>query len=162
MNDLEVSGAKLGFLRFNILNSGVEDKPNLVPGDEGIPTIRNFRFSNIKVHDIPILVDGSSIDPKKPLEGFSLTNVTGTCGNTAPADRPRGFPEHIPAMISLANIHNAVLSGINVKVTDFKGPMLATYNVTGKGLAGAVELAQADRPKVPEPIQPPPTPYVLH
>lgn len=42
MNDLEVSGAKLGFLRFNILNSGIADTPNLVPGDEGIPTIKNF------------------------------------------------------------------------------------------------------------------------
>ena len=161
MNDLEVSGAKLGFLRFNILNSGVEDKPNLVPGNEGIPTIRNFRFSNIKVHDVPILVDGSSIHPKKPLEGFSLTNVTGTCGNTAPADRPRGFPERIPAMISLANIHNAVLSGIHVTVTDFKGPMLATYNVTGTGLTGAVQLAEADRPKVPDAVALRTEPYVL-
>lgn len=161
MNDLEVSGAKLGFLRFNILNSGIEDKPNLVPGDAGIPTIRNFRFSNIKVTDVPVLVDGASIHPKKPLEGFTLTNVTGTCGDIPTTDRPRGFPTHIPAMIALANIHNAVLSGINVKVEDFKGPMLATYNVTGTGLKGAVELPEADRPKVPDPIPAPESPYKL-
>lgn len=163
MNDLEVSGAALGFLRFNILNSGVEDKPNLVPGDAGIPTIRDFHFSNIKVTDEPILVDGSSIDPKKPLEGFSLTNVTGTCGNIPPsAERPRGFPTKTPAMITLANIHHAVLNGIKVKVTDFKGPLLATYNVTGTGLAGATPLDPKDMAKVPDPILPPATPYQLH
>ncbi len=163
MNDLEVSGAKLGFLRFNILNSGVEDKPNLVPGDEGIPTIRNFHFSNIKVTDEPVLVDGTGIHPGKPLEGFSLTNVTGTCGTMpAPGEKPRGFSDKIVAMITLANINHAVLSGIKATVTDFKGPMLATSNVTGTGLAGAAKIDAADMPKVPDPIVPPATPYQLH
>ena len=163
MNDLEVSGAKMGFLRFNILASGVTDTPNLVPGDAGIPTIKNFHFSNIKVTDVPMLVDGVAIHPKKPLEGFSLTNVTGTCGNTPPAgEKPRGFPDKIPAMIALAYVHHAVLSGIKVKVTDFKGPLLATSNVTGTGLTGAVKIDAADMPKVPDPILPPATPYKLH
>jgi polygalacturonase len=162
MNNLEVSGAKLGFLRFNILNSGTEDKPNLVPGPDGIPSVKNFHFSNIKVTDLPMLVDGVGIHPSKPLEGFSLTNVTGTCGNIAAGEKPRGFPDKVPAMIALANIHHAVLSGIKVTVTDFKGPLLATSNVTGTGLTGATTIAAADMPKVPDPILPPPTPYLLH
>jgi polygalacturonase len=162
MNDLEVSGATLGFLRFNILNSGIEDKPNLVPGNDGIPTIKNFHFSNIKVTDVPILVDGSSIHPNKPLEGFSLTNVTGTCGKIPTTERPRGFPEKVPAMISLAYINHAVLNGINVKITDFKGPLLATLDVTGTGLNGAAKLTPADMAKVPDPILPPATPYKLN
>jgi polygalacturonase len=141
MNDLEVSGAKNGFLRFNILNSGIADPANLVPGDEGIPTIKNFHFSNIKVTDVPVLVDGVGIHPNKPLDGFSLTNVTGTCGKG----------------ISLANIKNAKLS--NIKVTGFEGPLLSTYNVTGTGLTGATKLEAA---KTPDPIQPQPTPYILH
>jgi hypothetical protein len=150
-------------LRFNILNSGVTDPANLVPGDAGIPTIRNFHFSNIKVTDEPVLVDGTGIHPKKPLEGFSLTNVTGTCGTIPPPDqRPRGFSDKTVAMITLANIKNAVLSGIKVKVTDFKGPMLATSNVTGTGLTGAVKIDAADMPKVPDPILPSATPYQLH
>ena len=49
--------------------------------------------------DVPILVDGSSIHPKKPLEGFSLTNVTGTCGKIATGEKPRGFPEKVPARL---------------------------------------------------------------
>ena len=144
MNDLEVSGARNGFLRFNILNSGIADTPNLVPGDEGIPTIRNFEFRNIKVTDVPELVHGSDIDPHKPLDGFVLENVTGTC--------KKG--------ISLANIKNAHLSGI--KVTGFDGPLLSTYNVTGTGLAGAKPLDPATMAKVPDPILPPATPYQLH
>lgn len=163
MNDLEVSGATLGFLRFNILNSGTEDKPNLVPGDDGIPTIKNFNFSNIKVTDVPILVDGSSIHPKKPLDGFSLTNVTGTCGTIPqPSAKPRGFPDKVPAMITLAYINHAALSGIKVTMANFKGPLLATHDVTGTGLEGAKPLDPADMAKVPDPIQPPAEPYKLH
>jgi polygalacturonase len=37
-DDLDVSGTDGGFLRFNILNSGIQDQAP-VPGDEGIPTI---------------------------------------------------------------------------------------------------------------------------
>lgn len=140
MNDLEVSGAQQGFLRFNILNSGKQDKFP-VPGDEGIPTIRNFRFSNIRVTDMPTLVDGVGIHPHKPLEGFSLTNVTGTC--------TKG--------IFLANIHRAQLSGIHV--TGYSGPLLNTWQVTGTGLTGAVPL---DPPKLPEPVEAPAQSYQLH
>ena len=65
-------------------------------------------------------------------------------------------------MIALANINHVVLSGIHVKVTDFKGPLLATLNVTGTGLTGAAKIDAADMPKVPDPILPPATPYLLH
>ena len=140
MNDLEVSGAKLGFLRFNILNSGIADE-YLVPGDEGIPTIRNFNFTNIKVTDVPLLVDGSAIHPHKPLDGFLLSNVTGTCGKG----------------IQLAHINKADIR--DIKVTGFEGPLLSIYEVTGKGLAGAAKL---EPPKVPDPIPAPITPYKLH
>lgn len=144
MSDLEVSGAKNGFLRFNILNSGIADTPNLVPGDEGIPTIRNFEFRNIKVTDMPELVHGIDIHPQKPLDGFVLENVTGTCRKG----------------ISLANIKNAQLSAINV--TGFDGPLLKTSNVTGTGLTGAAPIAAEDMPKVPAPIPPPAEQYKLH
>jgi polygalacturonase len=139
LNDIDVSGTGQGFLRFNILNSGLQD-PNPVPGDDGIPTIKNFRFSNIRVVDVPVLVDGASIHPNKPLEGLTLSNITGTCGKG----------------ILLANIHHAELK--DIKVTGFSGPLLSTYNVTGKGLEGAVALPA---PKVTDPIQPPATPYML-
>jgi polygalacturonase len=138
--NLDVSGTTAGFLRFNILGSGIQD-PEPVPGDEGIPTIKNFRFSDIHVTDVPVLVDGTAIHPSKPLDGFTLENVSGTC---------RGG-------ISLANIKNAKLRSINV--TGYSGPLLSTYNVSGSGLVGAVP---AEAPKIPEPVVAPLQPYKLH
>jgi hypothetical protein len=128
--DLDVAGAQEGFLRFNILSSGLQDQVP-VPGDEGIPTIKNFSFRNIHVHDVPVLVDGTRIHPSKPLLGFTLTDVYGTCGKG----------------ISLANIKKAVLK--NIKVTGFKGPLIGINNVSGKGLEGAVII---DPPKIEDPL----------
>ena len=143
MNDLDISGAKQGFLRLNTLNSGKQDEFP-VPGDEGIPTVRNFQFSNIRVQDVPVLVAGAEIHPRKPLIGFSLTNVTGTCASG----------------ITLANVKNAVIR--NVKVTGFSGPLLSTDNVTGTGLASAAKIDEAKMPKMPDPVAEPAMPYQLH
>jgi hypothetical protein len=112
-----------------------------VPGDEGIPTVKNFRFSNIRVNDCPILVDGTAIHPNKPLEGFTLANVTGTCAKG----------------IYLANIKSAEIK--NVKVTGFAGSLINTNNVTGSGLNGAASI---DPPKLPDPVPAPSQPYQLH
>ena len=111
-----------------------------VPGDEGIPTIKNFSFTNIRVKDVPVLVEGTAIHPSKPLQGFTFTNVSGTCAKG----------------ISLANIQNAKLK--NLDVTGFTGPLLGTYNVSGKGLEGAVVI---DAPKVPDAIIAPAVKYEL-
>jgi len=129
-NNLEVSGAKQGFIRFNIMGSGLQDQIP-VTGDEGIPTTRNFKFTNIKVSDVPVLIDGTGIHPHKPLDGLILDNITGTC--------EKG--------ISLANIKNADIKQINV--TGYTGPLLRIYNVTGKGLNGAAILPT---PKLIEPL----------
>ena len=61
-------------------------------------TVRNYSFSNIHVTNCPRLVDAKDISPRKPLAGFSLANVTGTCTNG----------------IALANITGAKLRNINV------------------------------------------------
>ncbi|MDE1176964.1 MAG: glycosyl hydrolase family 28 protein [Edaphobacter sp.] len=138
--NLDVKGTVGGFLRLNILNSGIQDA-DPVPGREGIPTIRNFRFMNIHVDDVPVLVDGTSIHPDKPLQGFTLSDVTGTCR--------RG--------ISLANVKNAVLRGI--RVTGYEGPLVSIAGVTGTGLEAAAHI---DPPKTPDPVPEPATPYKLH
>jgi hypothetical protein len=139
-NNLDVSGTTGGFLRFNILNSGLMGE-DPVPGDDGIPTIKDFRFTNIKVTDVPTLVEGTGIHPHKPLEGFTLANVSGTCAKG----------------IFLANIKNADIR--DIKITGFTGSLLNTNNVTGKGLT---EATQIDPPKLPDPIPIPGTPYKLH
>jgi hypothetical protein len=140
VNNIEVSGTDGGFLRFNLSGSGLQDQVP-VPGDEGIPTVKNFKFTNIKVTDVPVLVDGTGLHPNKPLDGFELSNITGTC--------QKG--------ISLANIKNAKLSNINV--TGYSGPLLGINNVTGSGLDGA---AQIPAPKFIDPIPANDPPYQLH
>ena len=137
--NLDISGVEGGFLRFNILGSGLQDE-NPVPGNEGIPTIKNFSFSEIRVNDVPVLVDGSSIHPDKPLLGFKLTNVTGTC--------KKG--------IALANVKNAKLQNINV--TGYEGTLVSIYNVDGSGLNGAAKLVA---PAIPDPIALPKEKYKL-
>ncbi len=77
----------------------------------------------------------------KPLDGFSLVNVTGTCA--------KGF--------FLANIERAKIS--NVKVTGFAGSLLNINNVSGIGLAGAAKI---EAPKVPVAVVAAEKPYQLH
>jgi polygalacturonase len=139
VNDVDVENVTLGFLRINILNSGLQD-PDPVPGDAGIPTVGKFVFNNIRVKDVPVLVQANEISAKKPLDGLVLSNITGTCGKG----------------IILANINHAELKNINV--TGFSGPLLSTYATTGKGLTGAVPL---EAPKEPNAIATPVNPYVL-
>jgi polygalacturonase len=138
-NDLDVSGMEGGMLRFNLMGSGLQDQVP-VPGLEGIPTTKNFKFTNIRVKDVPVLVDGTGVHPDKPLDGFVLSNITGTC--------KKG--------ISLINTKNAQIKDINV--TGYTGPLLSIYNVTGSGLKGATVLPA---PKIPEPVPAPTTPYEL-
>jgi len=138
-DDLDVAGTAGGFLSLNLLSSGIHDQAE-VPGGEGIPTTRNFRFSNVRVTDCPVLVDGARNHPAKPLDGFSLVHVTGTCAKG----------------IALANVRHVEIA--DVRVTGFTGPLIAINNVTGKGLKGAAAI---DPPKVPAPVPPPAVPYRL-
>ncbi len=137
--DLDVSGMTGGFLNFNTMASGIQDE-SPVPGLEGIPTTKNIRISNVRVTDCPVLVEGTGIHPDKPLDGFSLVNVSGTCGKG----------------ISLANMKNAEIR--DIKVTGFAGSLLNINNVTGKGLEGAATIAP---PKVADPVPTPTKPYQL-
>jgi hypothetical protein len=88
-----------------------------------------------------VLVDGASIHPHEPLDGFILANISGTCAKG----------------VFLTNVKNARIS--NIKVTGFAGPLLNINNVTGVGLAGAVQI---DAPKLPDPIVAPEKPYTPH
>lgn len=121
MNDLEVSGARQGFLRLNFASSGKQDEFP-VPGMKGLPEVAGFRFANIKLQNIPVLVEATEIDPRKPLRGFSLTNVSGACGKG----------------IFLAHIRDAILR--NIAVTGYAGSLLNIHDVTGTGLHGAAQI----------------------
>lgn len=136
MRDLEVSGARNGFLRLNFLDSGKQDQFP-VAGFDGIPTVRNFTFERIKVTDVPVLVEAVNIHPDKPLDGFVLKDITGTSGKG----------------ITLANMKNVTLKNVAVVVAE--GPKLAISNVTGRGLEGAAALKPTERPADVAATQPP-------
>ncbi len=112
--DLEVATAPGGFLCVNLVGSGIKDAEP-VAGDEGIPRAGNFSFENVKV-DCGTLVDAARISPVKPVNGFSLMNISGTCQHA----------------ITLANLTNVVLRDIHV--TGYAGQFLSQTNVQGTGL----------------------------
>lgn len=158
VTDCDVSGMQAGFLSISNTNTGKADEFD-VPGEAGISSFRNFRFTNIRVTDVPHLVEATQMHPLKPLDGLFLTNITGTC--------KKGM--------TIANAKNVHLSGI--KVTGFEGPLLATKNVTGTGLTGAVPYVpevvsqtgsaglyggSGAGAKVPDLVPEPATPYKLH
>jgi (4-O-methyl)-D-glucuronate---lignin esterase len=125
LDDIDVADAG-GFLRINTLNGGnTSTVDDAVEGDAGIPLIKNIRVSNIRVKNVANLVAAFQTNPKKPIEGLTLENITGDCAKG----------------IALVNVNNAVLKGIDV--TGYAGPLLATDNVTGTGLEGAVKYTGA-------------------
>jgi len=140
--DLDVSGTAGGFLRINLLNSGLlgEDP---VPGLAGIPQGRNFVFRNVRVKDAPVLVHALEISAEKPLDGLVLENITGTCAKG----------------IEIANARHVVVK--DVHMTGFTGPLLSLLNVTGKGLEGA-GVASVESVKTPDVVVAPAEPYKLH
>jgi polygalacturonase len=125
--DLDVLSARGGFLRINMLNAGIVDDHS-VEGDEGIPTARNIKFSNIRVDRCGPLVEAVSIPTTRPVEGLSISNVFGMCRKG----------------ISMNNVVDADVH--DVEVVAFKGPLLAIRNTTGKGLEDAKPYIPTTQP----------------
>jgi polygalacturonase len=126
VDDVDIEKARSGFLRINLISSGNKSTPDdTVSGEVGIPVGREFRFSNVRLHDCPTLANITEISPVKPIDGLSIENVTGTC---------------LKGM-ALVNVNNAVIRDINI--TGLTGPLLATLNVNGTGLEGAVGYVPA-------------------
>jgi polygalacturonase len=121
ISDANVVSADGAFLRFNLTSSGKQD-PEPVQGDEGIPVCRNVSISDVRLANCGGIMDAAAIPPTKPVENFSLTNVTGTAKTG----------------MKLACFKNVRLA--DIKVTGVTGPMLTTQDVTGTGLEGAVPL----------------------
>lgn len=140
VRNIEAANMRQGFLRINQTGAGTQDA-NPVPGLAGVTLYRNFHFSDIRVHDAPVLVDAMEIDADKVLDGFTLEKISGTCAKG----------------IALANARNVVVKGITV--TGYQSPLLRISNVSGKGLEGAETIPA---PKPTAVVEEPATPYRLH
>jgi hypothetical protein len=78
-----------------------------------------------------------NIHPDKPLDGFTLRGIKGTCGQG----------------ITLANMRNVRLEDLDVNV--LSGPKVAAVNVTGSGLKGAAALVPTKLPPAVTAASPP-------
>lgn len=104
------------FIGIDLLKKGIQ-ATDPVPGDvDKWALVRNFSFTNIRVQDVKDLIAATNIPTERPLDGFTLANISGTCS--------RG--------IALANMTNVKLS--NIRVTGYSGPLISTENVKGTGL----------------------------
>ena len=128
--DLTGDGPRV-FLNFDLIARGNQDEEP-VRGLEGVPQARNLRFENIR-STCQTFLDAMLTSPDKPIENFSVRNVTGTCRRA----------------IRLSNIHDVDLK--EIKLTGFTGPMIQINNVTGSGLENAVTTAPSTRPAAPLP-----------
>lgn len=127
-DDIEVTGGD--FLRINLVKGGnVNTADDPVDGLVGYPTARHLSFSNIRLNGVKTVVEGIEVSALRPVEGLTLTNITGTC----------------QVGLKLANMTDVALKDIHV--TGFTGPLLQIVNVTGTGLEGAAPI--------PAPIDPP-------
>lgn len=107
------------FLGFDLLKKGIQ-ATDPVPGEvDKWPRVHNLSFKNVSVQDVAELVDGTNIPPARPLDGFTLSDITGTCGHA----------------IAIANMTNVLFSKIHV--TGFEGPLVMAQNVKGAGLDGS-------------------------
>lgn len=102
------------FLVIDLLDKGIKDEEP-VTGIAGWTPARNINFSNIKA-SVGTLLDEHLVSPEKPVDGLTISNVTGTCRRA----------------ISLANISNVTLRDIHV--TGFTGAFLTKNNASGPGL----------------------------
>jgi polygalacturonase len=99
------------FLGIDLIKKGIQ-ATDPVPGDiEKWSLVKNIRFSHVTVNNVQSLVLGTNIPPARPLDGLTLTDITGKC--------TRG--------IVLTNVSNAKFDDINV--TGFKGALFMTNNV---------------------------------
>jgi len=104
------------FIGIDLMKKGIQ-ATDPVPGDvEKWPRVQNLSFKNVRVQDVAELVAGKDVPAARPLDGFALTDIAGTCG--------RG--------LMLANMTNVQLS--QIRVTGFTGPLITTENVKGTGL----------------------------
>ncbi|HEY4247228.1 MAG TPA: glycosyl hydrolase family 28 protein [Lacunisphaera sp.] len=113
--DLEVLGG--GFLRINLItggNTNTADDP--VEGLIGYPEARNLSFSDIRLVNATVLVEGAQISPNKPVDGLTLANVSGT----------------VAKGITLAHMRNVSLE--NIRVNGCAEPLLRVTDVQGTGL----------------------------
>lgn len=111
---MDVSGDVQHLIEIDLVTKGIA-ATETVEGIEGFPRVGHISLNNVKTK-AGILLLATSIAADKPVDVFTLSNVTGTAKSG----------------INVANIKNLVLK--NIDVTGYEGDFIKTNNVTGPNL----------------------------
>jgi len=104
------------FVAIDLLDKGTQ-AVDPIPGKiEQWTTAGNIRFDNVRVIDVTALIVAGGIPSDRPLDQFTLSNISGNCSRA----------------ITLSNMTNVALS--NISVTGYQGPLVTQTNVQGSGL----------------------------
>lgn len=112
--DLTIAPQCGTFIGIDLVTKGIEASEP-VTGDDRWPRVKNITFSNIKLDNVPVIVAGRNVAAERPVDNFSLTNLTGTAR--------RG--------LELSNMTNVKLQKITATVP---GSLLTLTNVKGENL----------------------------
>jgi polygalacturonase len=104
------------FVAIDLLDKGTQAADPVTGQVEQWTASHNIRFNNVHVMDVAALFLAGGIPTARPLDGLTLSNITGNCTRA----------------ITLANMTNVALSNINV--TGYQGPLITQSNVQGTGL----------------------------
>src|ERR1019366_2342943 len=84
------------FIGIDLMKKGIQ-APDPVPGDvEKWPRVHNLSFKNVRVQEVAELVAGTNVPQARPIDGFTLTDISGTCSRA----------------ISIANMTNVNFSAV--------------------------------------------------
>jgi hypothetical protein len=104
------------FIGLDLMTKGIQASDPVTGTPDKWARVGNLVFTHIQVTDVADLVLGKAISAERPIDGFVLSDITGTCRHG----------------ITLANVTHANFSALNV--TGFTGPLLTLTNVQGSGL----------------------------
>lgn len=108
------------FIGLDLMTKGIQASDPVTGTPDKWARVQNLKFTHIQVNGVDDLVLGKAVSAERPIDGFILSDITGTCR--------RG--------ITLANVVNANFSGLDV--TGYAGPLLTLTNVQGSGLENPV------------------------
>jgi polygalacturonase len=104
------------FVGIDLLDKGIQANDPLTGNPEKWTRLSHIRFDHVRVDNVAWLLLARDISPERPVNGFSLTDIQGTCDHA----------------LNLANMNDVVLADIHV--TNYLGPFLTKVNVQGRGL----------------------------
>ncbi len=99
------------FLGIELLDKGIQATDPVLGDPDEWTQLSNIHFEHIRVDNVHYLLRAQEVPSERPIDGFSLADVSGTC-------------EHA---INIANMKNVTLTGI--KVTNYQGPLLTQSHV---------------------------------